>query len=98
MKNLIFYKQLHKGQKMADEKSKLDLQLTQEQIEYLLKKTGATDAGTEDSKNALISTINLDLIKMHLASLVPTLSDKHKEELKSFLIKKFQLDKSHPTE
>lgn len=43
MKNLIFYKQLHKGQKMADEKSKLDLQLTQEQIEYLLKKTGATD-------------------------------------------------------
>ena len=42
---------------MADEKSKLDLQLTQEQIEYLLKKTGATDAGTEDSKNALISSI-----------------------------------------
>lgn len=83
---------------MADEKSKLDLQLTQEQIEYLLKKTGATDAGTEDSKNALISSINFDLIKMHLVSLVPTLTDKHKEELKAFLIKKFQLDQSHPSE
>lgn len=42
---------------MADEKSKLELQLTQEQIEYLLKKTGATDQA-------------LKTVKMHLFQLL----------------------------
>ena len=65
----------------------IELKLTQEQIYYLLAQSGAKTPG-----EALISGINLDLIKTKLVELVPQLSDTHKEELKLFLVKKFQLE------
>lgn len=64
-----------------------EIQLTQEQMEYILKQTGAKNAS-----EGLVSNINLELIKAQLLELVPQLTELHKDDLRHFLAKKFKLE------
>lgn len=64
-----------------------EIQLTQEQMEYILKQTGAKNAS-----EGLVSNINLELIKAQLLELVPQLTELHKDDLRNFLAKKFKLE------
>lgn len=72
---------------MSEQTETLELKLTKEQMEYIIQQSGAKNA-----EEALISNINLNMIKEKIVQIVPQLSDAHKDDLKKFIAKKFQLE------